>query len=299
MARASVRRGFTLIELLVVIAIIAVLIALLLPAVQAAREAARRSQCRNNLKQVGLALHNYQETHKVFPPGWVGVNGMGEHDPFGGSGWGWAARILPFMEQDNVYRTIDLNATVDSATNAAARLRRMAVLRCPSDIGSDDFDLEDDMGTVLTRVASTNYVGSFGTQEMEDCEMLPPNTPCTSDGMFFHNTCVAIREMRDGTSYTYMVGERKSDQTKTPKWNSTWTGVVANAEEGIVRILGSADHTPNYSGGHFDDFGSPHIGGAHFVFGDGTVRFLSDNINLGVYQAMATRAGGEVVNGDY
>ncbi len=120
MKRCRIQQGFTLIELLVVIAMIAILIALLLPAVQQAREAARRTQNRNNLKQIGIALHNYHETASMFPPGWIGVTGT-RPDVAGRSGFGWAAFILPMLEQQPLHRRIEFSSSIMSAPNAIAR----------------------------------------------------------------------------------------------------------------------------------------------------------------------------------
>ena len=132
--RNSVRkiaRGFTLIELLVVIAIIAVLIALLLPAVQQAREAARRAQCKNHLKQIGLALHNYHDIANGLPPGWIGVNSTFQPDVFGGNGWGWAARILPQMDQGPLFNTLNFSLHMTATAHAAARTTTLPAFRCP------------------------------------------------------------------------------------------------------------------------------------------------------------------------
>ena len=126
-------RGFTLIELLVVIAIIAVLIALLLPAVQQAREAARRTQCKNNLKQIGLALHNYHDNFSALPPGWIGVTGT-VTDVYGMNGWGWGSKILPQIDQANLYNTMNFSVKMESPANALARVVPLAAFRCASDV---------------------------------------------------------------------------------------------------------------------------------------------------------------------
>ena len=300
MPAATKRRGFTLIELLVVIAIIAILIALLLPAVQQAREAARRTQCRNHLKQVGLALHNYHDTHRVFPPGWMGVeNGVASVE--GISGLGWAAMILPEIDQAPLYNTLNLNiAVADYPTNAPALTTTLSVYRCPSDPSPEFWNIEEEgsPGTVLKRLPSANYVGSFGTRELEECEdtaLVPPGTNCTSDGVLAHNSSIGLRDITDGSSNTFLVGERKTDEQKDPKWHSTWVGVVAEGEEAFARILGVADHNPNSPLNHLDDYSSHHEGGVHFLFGDGRVRFVSENINGDVFKGLATRAGNEVL----
>ncbi|MEX2285672.1 MAG: DUF1559 domain-containing protein [Planctomycetaceae bacterium] len=296
--RKRARKGFTLIELLVVIAIIAILIALLLPAVQMARAAARRTQNRNNLKQIGLALHNYHEVYKMFPSGWIGVTAGGP-DVEGGSGFGWAAMILPYVDQGNLYDRLDFKLPITHATNQPAALTYLPVFRSPSDIGPTDWKIEDETtpGNFLMTLATASYVGNFGTQDLEDCHSLPPATACTSNGIFFHNSKTGIADILDGTSNTFIVGERKTDVDQ--EWFSTWAGAVPQGEEHLARILGVADHTPNHPATHFDDFSSHDAGGVHFVFGDGHVKFLSETIDLAVFQGLATRAGGEYVEGDF
>ena len=294
-------RGFTLIELLVVIAIIAILVALLLPAVQQAREAARRTSCKNNLKQIGLALQNYHDVHGTFPPGWIAVNAFGfpsAHD--GGSGIGWAAMILPQMEQDNTWRLFNSRTSLVDPLNAAFIRVQMPAYKCPSDPQPEYFDLVEEGGTaVLAKAPVANYVGSFGTEELHGCENAPGVAPvtrsgqCRGDGYFFHNSKMRIADVTDGGSNTFIVGERRT--SRQLGWYSTWPGMFAEAEEAFQRVLGVADHTPNDPHMHFDDFSSNHTGGAQFCLGDGSVRFISNSISDVVYKNLATVGGGEIV----
>lgn len=311
---ADRRRGFTLIELLVVIAIIAVLIALLLPAVQQAREAARRSQCLNNLKQMGLAMHNYHDTHLAFPPGWIGANPANRaHNVEGINGFGWGTMVLPFLEQGNLFNQFDfrrslIDDTTGPPSNRALLALKLPVFECPSDDHPNTWEIEPEGGgSPIATLGIANYVGLFGFQyvgplphaddgrDMHVCEELNPGQQCIGDGILFHNSKVTIGQITDGTSNTIMVGERASRVgVATEPFYSTWTGVIPEGEEAFARILGSTDHTVN-SGEHAEDFSSKHTGGAHFILGDGHAKFISENINLGIFQALGTRSGGEVI----
>ncbi len=301
----SRRTGFTLIELLVVIAIIGVLVAILLPAVQQAREAARRSQCQNNLKQIGLALHNYHDTHSVLPSGWIGVDpatrAQSAHE--GGSGAGWAAMILPQIEQGSLFNSFDSKLYISDPTNAPFAAKYLPSFVCPSDAASVqtwDIDEEGSPGTVLAKLARANYVGSFGTFEIDGCENAPGSSPvasngqCMSDGAFFHNSRVSFRDITDGTSNTFFVGERRSNVAS--QLYSTWVGSVPEGEESFSRVLGVFDHTPNHPAAHFEDFSSSHVGGTQFVLADGHVKFVSENIDTAVYAAVGTIRGNERVS---
>ena len=298
---SSRSRGFTLIELLVVIAIIAILIALLLPAVQQAREAARRTQCKNNMKQLGLALHNYHDVHGAFPSGWIAVDGrvQSAHDGLNGAGWG--TMILPFIDQAPLYSKFDANLAIHDPANIDFINNVLPAWQCPSDPKPDKWEIEEEgsPGTVLATLPTANYIGAFGTEELDGCEEPPGTAPvasngqCRGNGMFYHNSRVRMRDITDGTTNTYMIGERRTRPDLG--WFSTWPGMVAEGEEAFQRILGSADHVPNDPVSHLDDFSSSHVGGAQFVLGDGSVRFISENIDHGLYQSLATIRGGEVV----
>lgn len=298
------RRGFTLIELLVVIAIIAVLIALLLPAVQQAREAARRASCKNNLKQIGLALHNYHDQFRCFPPGYISVDpATGMMSPLeGGSGAGWALMLLPQIDQSPLYNKFNLNLQITDPVNAPLIQTPLTAFICPTDTAPDRaWDIEDEAspGTVLARLATANYIAAFGTVSLDDCENPIGTAPvtaqgqCSGNGAVYHNSRTSLRDFTDGTSSTCLVGERKTRPESG--WWSTWAGMVAGGEEAGQRILGCLDHVPNHPSAHFDDYSSHHVGGTHFLMGDGHVRFMSENIDGALYQALGTIRGGEVV----
>ena len=282
----SRRSAFTLVELLVVIAIIGILVALLLPAVQMAREAARAASCKNNLKQLGLALHNYHDVMGQLPAGWIA------DQPEGSPGWGWTTGLLAQIEQrsvdDNLIRR---HLPIADPANQQARETVLSILLCPSDgaprlfkIGADDATgLNLDSGTPVFEIARSNYIGVFGTVEIED-------NPSNGDGVFFHNSRVRFADITDGLSNTLVVGERHSK-----RGGSVWAGVIEGVAEPMPRIVGISDHTPNHPDHHFDDFTSHHPSGVHFLMGDGSVSRYHNTIDHAVYQALCTRQGGESV----
>lgn len=305
MKTRALRSGFTLIELLVVIAIIAILVALLLPAVQQAREAARRSTCKNNLKQIGVALHNYHDTYFTFPPGWVGAMGGVAHTGMEDmadltdfrNGFSWAAYILPMMEQGPLYDRVDWNNQIKvGANNLSTIATVLPAYQCPSDPKPNTFLLNDGVSDI--QLATSNYAGIFGTRELEDCEIgvgVVAGEQCTSDGMFFHNSTIKMRDVTDGTSNTLMVGERTTFvEAGGDIFYGTWAGLVTDTEEAAARFVGHTEHPPNENE-HPEDFGSSHRGGAQFILADGSVHFISENIDEGLFQALATRGNGETV----
>lgn len=299
--RAQGTRGFTLIELLVVIAIIAILIALLLPAVQQAREAARRSQCKNNLKQIGLALHMYHETAGTFPPGWIAQHPT-TNQPYwlGRPGWGWATRILPYLEQENVQNNlINFNLSMLDSFHDQVRTTSIPVFLCPSDPGETTFMLTPGMmpmpnysaGFTDTRVPKANYIGVFGTVRMIDAGC--PMGECVGNGSFVLQKAFRFRDFTDGLSTTFITGERNSEYSP-----STWLGVFAGAAHAPGRIVAVAENPPNSDITPAFTFSSSHTSGTHFLSGDGSVKLISENIDQGTYHALCTRSGGEVV-GEY
>jgi prepilin-type N-terminal cleavage/methylation domain-containing protein/prepilin-type processing-associated H-X9-DG protein len=325
-------RGFTLIELLVVIAIISVLVSLLLPAVQQAREAARMAQCKNNLKQIGLALHNYHSTHEVFPPGYVDFNGNPNLTPDNdvGPGWGWATFILPFMDQTSVYNQINFSVGVGLGVNAQISKTALPAFQCPSDGLQQPFAVYDSsLSTPITTVAHSNYVGCNGWIECFSGAGGNPQPGPGADGLtgtfgkagvgiFYRNSNIRAANFTDGLSNTIVVGERSSNHSP-----STWTGAVtgglcpawmavlppspyspppgppydfADFGEALILAHCNATHLPNADFPIFDPdvFYSFHPGGAQFLLGDGSVRFISSFVDGPTYQHLSTIAGGEV-----
>jgi prepilin-type N-terminal cleavage/methylation domain-containing protein/prepilin-type processing-associated H-X9-DG protein len=297
----TVRRAFTLVELLVVIAIIGVLVALLLPAIQAAREAARRSQCKNNLKQIGLALHNYESTRRTFPPGYTSaatvVNGPGT-----GPGWGWGAYILPHLEESSIQ--IDFKREITDPLYDQVRTLTLPVFRCPSDsVELPLFPVQGGSSNTLTQLAFSNYVGVAGTYEVSVY-------PDEGTGVLFRNKSIAIKQITDGLSHTLMIGER--DSHKSPE--TTWVGAITNSvipplnptydNEGppvlILTNTGTVadDRVPNNALDHVEDSNSAHPQGVHFMFADGSVQAINNDIDPNVWVALGTRAGDES-NGSY
>jgi prepilin-type N-terminal cleavage/methylation domain-containing protein/prepilin-type processing-associated H-X9-DG protein len=306
------RRGFTVIELLVVIAIIAVLIALLLPAVQSAREAARRTQCANNLKQLGIALHNYEEAVGAFPPGWISRPDVTGDNA--GPGWGWATLALAYDEQSPLYSATNVNLPIERPDNQTSRLTTLQIFSCPTDAYfrasftvADSSTSASQLGGPICDVASSSYVGVFGTGDPSD---IPGRD--FGNGSFFRNQSVRLRDYLDGTSNTIAVGERSQNLSR-----ATWTGAVTKAavpitvlqaENGLDPEGGDAlvvAHTgeldgPNSIPAHADQFWSLHPAGAMFLFADGSVRPIKARRPLPIFQALATRAGSEIVSdGEY
>jgi prepilin-type N-terminal cleavage/methylation domain-containing protein/prepilin-type processing-associated H-X9-DG protein len=308
------RRGFTLIELLVVIAIIGVLIGLLLPAVQQAREAARRTQCKNNLKQIGLGIHNYMDSNNCFPCGYIGSWTPGDPDRVDvGPGWGWAALLLHYVEQVELSHAVNFDLNVENDANSTSRKRLLSPYLCPSDPHSSKIFnvLAEDQTTVITQVAGANYVGVFGTGEVGD-------RLDNGDGAFYRNSRIGHKSFADGLSRTMVAGERSHNISRV-----TWTGAVTGGfsgatprsdggtvqtpydpEPSFIMILGPVGtedgrRTPNDPDAHNEDFWSFHTGGCHMLMGDGSVQFVGDHIDPLVFQSMATRAGGETASSGF
>jgi prepilin-type N-terminal cleavage/methylation domain-containing protein/prepilin-type processing-associated H-X9-DG protein len=296
------RRAFTLIELLVVIAIIGILIALLLPAVQKVRAAAARTQCTNNLKQIGLALHGYHDINKALPPGYYDTAQWPNNDV--GPGWGWASYILALLEQPALGNQITQNINVDVASSAApipaVRDQVLPIFICPADRYLPTFTATDG-GANSWLLAQGSYVACNGNDGVDD-NTTPPHT-----GAFIRATKgYKFADINDGLSNTLFVGERCTTMSL-----STWVGVPLNAIVPSVRspgdnsggsalVLGHCGpHLPNDAiVTDADAMSSAHTGGVNFLFGDGSVRMIFNTISQATYDAMATRAGGEVIGSD-
>jgi prepilin-type N-terminal cleavage/methylation domain-containing protein len=288
------RKGFTLIELLVVIAIIGVLIGLLLPAVQKVREAANRIKCQNNLKQIGLALHNFHDRMGSLPPGYSDKSPWPRDDA--GPGWGWAAFLLDDLEQGNVQRTINFSLNLGDPSAVAPRTAFLPVFWCPSDRKVGTFTVTDG-GSNSWTVAQGSYVACNGNDGVDDMTT-PPHT-----GAFVRGARYQIADISDGLSNTFFVGERCTTMAL-----STWAGAVTGAQVPSVRDPGSFSGASALVLGHCgphlpndnivtdaDAMSSAHTQGVQFLFGDGSVRQINNSISMTVYDALATRAGGEVV----
>jgi prepilin-type N-terminal cleavage/methylation domain-containing protein len=286
------RKGFTLVELLVVIAIIGLLIALLLPAVQAARESARRCSCCNNLKQVGLAAQLHHNTYGRLPAGWDGYDAGGRPWAMGYPGWGWAARILPFLEQANLEKNlINYQLPVTDPANNQARLYMIKTYRCPSDTGRDAFlNVDEASGAGTLDFATANYVGVWGTTDTHVCGTLPAGAQCTSNGCFFHNSSIRFADICDGLSQTFLVGERNSRLDY-----STWVGTYDVNDCSQGRIVGTASYPPNSQATDTHNFSSQHPSGTHFLLADGSVRIIAETIDTSAYHALCTRSSSDSV----
>ncbi len=307
------RKAFTLIELLVVIAIISILMGLLLPAVQKIRESAARTQCMNNLKQVGLALHNYHDGNQALPPGYFStmpyLDGATDTAP----GWGWGAFLLPYLEQGNGYQQLNFKQPVP---NSPAIQTMVKMYLCPSDqTPSAAFPVPDGFGNTVCQAAPISYAACCGGDESD-------TTDATGLGVFYRSSRTRLTDITDGTSETILIGERAWGNAK-----GVWAGAIPG---GVIQRGSTNPCQPNVPGASYpaatlvlahahgnnplvdadgsagmDDFSSKHTGGSNFLFADGSVHFIftmpSDNPDGSYpvlelqFQALGTRSNGEVV----
>lgn len=310
---APPRNALTLVELLVVLAIVSVLAALLLPAIQAAREAARRVRCTNNVRQIGLALQTHHDNFQRLPPGWYADPSSGE------PGWGWASMLLQFTEHQGLLNGSGVGGQaggpggsvgssgpggpggpsgpgaggppefqIDHPSNKLLRESPVPLFLCPSDPSEKLFMVHPQQpggggpgGPPMFEVARANYVGVFGSGAI-------PNGYSAGDGCFSQNNAVRFADILDGLSNTLLVGEHGSRLD-----HATWVGAVPGGYRNAARIVSSASRVPNHVPNDLTDFSSFHPGGANFVLCDGSVKLISDQIDLAVFRALATRAGGD------
>lgn len=329
------RRGFTLVELLVVIAIIGILVGLLLPAVQAAREAARRMQCSNNLKQLGLSMHNYHDVHKTFPMQYYKDPSRGSDGPI----WAWGAFLLPFVEQGNLHSSLQvgsvgLNVVMDNPVLRQQVLVPQTTYVCPSDPGENMTNIAGENQSPAQTTAASRYLtdsaGNKYAQPKSNYIMIQdkyregplcngsgsvPATHSQYDGVGAGNSCTSIRDFTDGTSNTVIIGERATElkgrllgaSTVFGAWKHGWSTTTifhGTGDQGINDALYGLSGT---------GISSTHTGGAQFALGDGSVRFISESVDhsppifstvpvtpaTGVMPFLMSRDGGEVVGGDF
>ena len=274
-------RGFTLIELLVVIAIIAILIALLLPAVQQAREAARRTTCKNNLMQIGLALHNYEMMYEMLPPGTVATGGPIKHEPKGYH-VSWIVQSLPFMDQGVTFEHFDFSVGVYDDKNEEVRSVQLTALTCPSDGGN----FSDQTWR------NSSYAACHNDAEAP--------IDVDNNGVMYLNSSIRYEQISDGSTNTIFVGE-KTIREDSLGWASGTRATLRNVGslnsgtgDRFRRGHAAADageDGPNEVGG----FSSFHQGGANFTFGDGHVRFLAERINADLLKQLGHRSDGKLI----
>lgn len=288
------RKAFSLVELLVVISIVGVLVALVLPAAHQARAAARRISCDNNLKQIGLGLQNYESAFRRLPSGYVFKRGVeGNH-----SGFGWGAMILEYMEQSTVHSKLDFNVPIFEPRNSTIREQHVPIFLCPEDSVSAFGYVE--MGE--EKYAMASYVASFGPPDLDD-------TQEKRDGVFSRNSKTRFADISDGLSNTISCGERQNGAFRRGgvhgphfSYETTWVGAIREitdpSDDHGHMVLFQTGHTPNSAFSDDRDVSAPHVGYANFLFSDGSVRLITEQVDAEVYHSLSTRAGAETVSID-
>ncbi len=321
------RTAFTLIELLVCIAVIAILIALLLPAVQQAREAARRTSCRNNLRQMGLAMHNYHDAHQAFPPGWIDFDSLSNRPADRGGSWAWGTFLLPFLDHGPLYQTLGVTGADDPPPPGATNDILLPVFVCPSDSGEAEagyglwffgtFPSPSDR--LLAGYRKSNYIGVHGRTLFDAIGGIPifPRGP-ELKGIFEVASRTRMSSIIDGTSNTFAAGERngRTNWSKCPE-GAIWIRNCGRIRDpGSISALGICDSGAAMGAGvsngvsvtgitrvqintavtiYPEGFSSKHSSGAIFLLADGAVRFVSQMIDDETYEALSTIAGSEYV----
>jgi len=269
--------GFTILELLITSGIMSFLMALLLPAISSAREAARGVECSNHLRQIGLAIQLYHDTHRSLPVGWA-------WEPQGRSAYGWGVSLLPYVEQPALARQIARQLPLNDLANLRPCEANLAIFQCPSDMLASHFSLEQEsehptLDYLPIILPAANYMGVFGTIEPDD------ETPAPlGDGAFLESRSVTLAEFRRGTSQTMIVGERTMAHLP-----STWLGINIGGEDAACRLVGMANKGPNCTECDECEFTSRHPQGVNFLWADGHVQRLSNSINQWEYQVLSRR----------
>ena len=285
------RQAFTILELLVTTSIFGMLIALLLPALMAARESARCLQCKSNLREIGLAVQQHHETRRRLPQAWTDAP-----DKF--SGYGWAVDLLPFLEESALAKKVDRTVSVSSLQNDVPRTTDLPIMRCPSDISEPTIELfveepspprartaadepygSPSRSTPLVRLPAANYIGVFGTLEADETIPAPEG-----DGAIVTNQVVRFSDLERGQSHTLIVGERTTAMVP-----STWLGVIFYGEDAACRLVGSAVTRPNCESCDECEFASRHSDGSNFVWADGHVTLVRNDVDSAEYRRMAQR----------
>jgi prepilin-type N-terminal cleavage/methylation domain-containing protein len=266
------RRGFTLLELIIAISVIALIMGLLLPAVQSARAAARLAQCKNNLKQLGLALNVYHDSNRCFPAGSL-------------DGWSWIAQLLPELEQTGLQSKLNFRVQLQEAIQTGQNVTQTDIviptLLCPSDPRSAYNFVSPDLGGGKP-FAHTNYLGTESSTDGKD------------NGMFDLQSCIRMRDVLDGTSQTLFVGERGVDRSSTNPGKFGWW-ILGAPFETFMSVSDGMQSSPTTDVQSVQTWWSNHPGGIAFCFVDGSVHFLNNAMGPTVFASLGTRAGGEMV----